>query len=242
MSADTDKKESKVHLDLGSMTIDALVAAKNGFAQMEARWPGQTPEKHKAFWFAGQTVPDNTDYPDSIAPIGSLYFRYRVTDGAISNCEVYVKRSAGLWSPLGSEILVADVTITSAQLLALNATPQTLVAAPGAGRALIFMGAQLMLDYNSAAYDGIAAGEDLSVKYNNGSGAEVAQIEATGFLDATADAYRYAHPASTAAVTPVANVPLVLHMLVGEIATGNSPLRVRVFYRNVNLDLSNGAA
>ncbi len=103
----------------------------------------------------------------------------------------------------------ADVTVTTGELLALNTTPKTLV----------------------TAYDGIAAGEDLSIKYTNASGVEVAQIEATGFLDGTADETRYVKAASAAAVQPVANAALVLSMLVGNIATGDSPLKVRTFYR-----------
>lgn len=137
------------------------------------------------------------------------------------------------WKDLNSVGLLGvryvDVTVTTGQLLALNATPKTLVAAPGAGKLLMFHRALLFLDYNSAAYDGIAAGEDLSFKYTNGSGAQVASVEATGFLDATADALRIAQP-DVAAPTPVANAALVLHMLTGEIATGNSPLIVRTFY------------
>ena len=125
----------------------------------------------------------------------------------------------------------ADVTVSTSELLALNTTPKQLVAAPGAGNILVLDSAQLWLDYNTTAYDGIAAGEDLSIKYTNGSGAEVAQIEATGFLDGTADETRYVTAASAAAVQPVANAALVLHMLVGNIATGNSPLKVRTFYR-----------
>lgn len=130
-----------------------------------------------------------------------------------------------------SPLYFADVTVSTGELLALYTTPKQLVAAPGAGNLLVLEFAQLWLDYNTTAYDGIAAGEDLSIKYTNGSGVEVAQIEATGFLDGTADETRYIKAASAAAVQPVANAALVLHMLVGNIATGNSPLKVRTFYR-----------
>lgn len=137
----------------------------------------------------------------------------------------------------------ATVTISTVLVKTLNATPQTLVAAPGAGKALIFLGAQLMLDYNSVAYDGVAAGEDLAIKYTNASGAQVGQIEATGFLDQAADEHRWAYPvgasaAALAQVEFVANSPLVLHMLTGEIATGNSPLRVKTYYRVIDVDLA----
>lgn len=134
----------------------------------------------------------------------------------------------------------AQVTITAAQLKALNATPQTLVAAPGAGFYAIFDGATIELDYGTAAYAGIAAGEDLAIRYTNGSGAIVGQCEATGFLDATADAVRRVMPfcgggtpASPAAsdITPVANAALVLHMTSGEITTGDSPLYITIAYR-----------
>lgn len=134
-------------------------------------------------------------------------------------------------------ILTANVTVSTAELLALNATPKQLVAAPGAGKALIMIDAQLMLDYNSAAYNGIAAGEDLEVRYTDGSGQLVATIETTGFLDAVADAYRHIYPAAAAAIAPVANAALVLDMATAEIATGNSPLKVRVRYREITLAL-----
>lgn len=127
------------------------------------------------------------------------------------------------------------VEISSAALLALNATPQTLVAAPGAGKALILVSAELWLDYGGTAYNGIAAGEDLAIKYSDANGATLATVETTGFLDATADANRYVQPTTTAAITPVANAPLVLHLLTGEIATGNSPLKLRVLYREISL-------
>lgn len=127
------------------------------------------------------------------------------------------------------------VEINSAALLALNATPQTLVAAPGAGKALILVGAELWLDYGGTAYAGIAAGEDLTIKYTDANGATLATVETTGFLDATADAFRYVQPTTTAAIAPVANAPLVLHLLTGEITTGNSPLKLRVLYRELTL-------
>lgn len=132
-----------------------------------------------------------------------------------------------------SQLCYVDVTIATAEVLALNATPIELVAAPGAGLALIYQGAQFFLDYATTAYDGVASGEDLSVKYTNASGAEVAQIETTGFIDQGADELRYSFPISTAAIEPVANAALVLHLLVGEIATGDSPLKARVYYKVV---------
>lgn len=132
----------------------------------------------------------------------------------------------------------AYVQITSAELLALNATPQEIVAAPGAGKALIFEGA-LIQKPAGTAYAGVAAGEDLSVKYTNASGLEVAQCETTGFLDQTTDEIRFARAHTAASgvsdITPVANAALVLHLLVGEITTGDSPLNLEVMYHIVDV-------
>lgn len=134
-------------------------------------------------------------------------------------------------------IVTANITVSSAELLALNATPKQLVAAPGVGKALILVDAQLDLPYNSAAYAGIAAGEDLEIRYTNGAGQLVATVETTGFLDATASAYRHVYPASAAAIVPADNAALVLDLAVGEITTGNSPLKLRVRYREITLAL-----
>jgi len=128
----------------------------------------------------------------------------------------------------------ATVTVSSAELRALNATPKTLIAAPASGKALILVGAELWLDFATTAYDGIAAGEDLTVRYTNASGTTLATIETIGFLDATADAFRYVTPAA-GTLTPVAAAPLILHLSAGEIATGDSPLKVRVTYRELTL-------
>lgn len=125
-----------------------------------------------------------------------------------------------------------DVTVSTAEILALNATPKTVLAAPGVGLFIRPVSALLMLDYNSAAYAGIAGGEDLTFKYTNSGGTTLMTVETTGFLDQTADATRYVEPAvASTDITPVANAPVVLHLLSGEITTGNSPLKIRFFYK-----------
>ena len=141
---------------------------------------------------------------------------------------------------LGTDIVqkVQDTTVTSAQLLALNATPRTVVTAPGAGLAIVPI-CIVLTKAAGTAYAGIAAGEDLSFKYTNGSGAEAApQVETVGFLDQATAQVRVVNvyagaAAATATITPVANAPLVIHLLSGEITTGNSDLKVRVYYRVV---------
>lgn len=139
---------------------------------------------------------------------------------------------------------VRTVQITSAQVLALNATPVELVPAPGANKAIIFEGAVIHKPAGTA-YAGVATGEDLGIKYTNGSGLEVAACEMTGFADQTTAQSRYIRARvvaqSAGAVSDlavVANAALVAHMLVGEITTGNQPFNVRVYYRVVDTVLS----
>ena len=130
---------------------------------------------------------------------------------------------------------VKSTTVTSAQLLALNATPQTVVPALGAGFAIIPLRVAISKPAGTA-YAGIASGEDLVLKYTNGSGAQCSSvIETTGFLDQTTAQTRMAGMPGSVTTTagdyaPVANADVVLHLLSGEITTGDSPLYVRVWY------------
>jgi hypothetical protein len=133
--------------------------------------------------------------------------------------------------PRSVEERYARITVTSAEILALFATPKTLVAAPGAGKFIEFLGATIMLDATATAYAGVAAGEDLCIKYTNAAGAIVSTtLETTGFIDQTTDQVRTIK-AITTDVTPVVNSPIVLHLLVGEITTGTGVLYVNVSYR-----------
>jgi len=131
----------------------------------------------------------------------------------------------------------ADVVISSTELKALNATPKTLVAAPGANKVLVPLHAIWFLDYNSAAYAGIAAGEDIAIRYTDGSGQFLVGCEITGFLDQTEDTYAITH--AYAPILPLqigaVNAPLVAAMATGEITTGDSPLAVRLSYATIDL-------
>lgn len=129
----------------------------------------------------------------------------------------------------------ATVNVTSAELLALRATPKTLVDAPGAGFLLEFVSAVLMLDATATAYAENAGGSNLGVRYTNGSGAKVSSdIESTAFIDQTADTMTTAVAIKDAIVAKSAseNKALVLHNIgAGELVTGTGTLRVAVSYR-----------
>jgi hypothetical protein len=158
----------------------------------------------------------------------------REVDAALVSHAATLSSEAGLLDAVqlfvGQETAV--VTLTTDEVKLLNTTPIALVAAPGAGKALVLDEAVLLLDWVTPKYDGIAEGEDLNIRYTDGSGALVSTIEATGFLDQEADTLRLAKPALE--VAPVANAALVLYMATGNIATGNSPLKVKVRYHTID--------
>lgn len=128
------------------------------------------------------------------------------------------------------QLLTRKVIVTSAELLALNATPKVLIEGQGSDTLLEFV-SMVVHKPAGTAYAGIAAGEDLAVKYTNSSGAQVnTTLETTGFLDQATAQTRLARAIATE-YTPVVNAPLVLHLLSGEITSGNSPLVITVHYR-----------
>lgn len=134
----------------------------------------------------------------------------------------------------------ADVSLTSAQVKALAATQIELVAAPGAGKAIHFMGALLKLTYGGTnAFT--EAGDNLGIKYTDDSGVQVSStIETTSFITATANTYTSAIPAGDAivAATGAENQALVLDNLGSEIggnAANDNTLEVSVIYRIVEV-------
>jgi hypothetical protein len=133
-----------------------------------------------------------------------------------------------------AEIRTAQLSLTPAQVKALRATPQALVAAPGEGYALQLLGGTVIYDYTAVFTE---TADNLVVRYTNGSGAAAsAVIETTGFLDQTADQIRPIVPVNDAAIA--GNAPLILHNNGdGEFGGTGSPLRVVVEYLIVRTGL-----
>lgn len=97
--AAADDKKFTAHFDTGVTTATAVLsgAPKNMIAQVAWNRPGEAIEKHNSYWFIGNTVPNNTDYPDSIAPIGSMY-TYLAGTTSITGSNLYIKTAAGTWT------------------------------------------------------------------------------------------------------------------------------------------------
>lgn len=142
--------------------------------------------------------------------------------------------SAGAISLAVTQVKYTKVAVSSAELLAINATPKTIVAAPGAGYTTIVHRALLVLNYNSAAYvnNGI-----LGLYETNAAGALLTgTLTLASFLGQTADTQKELHPTAASATTGLTrldNKAVVLTQATGESITGNSPIDVHCWYSTV---------
>jgi len=75
-----------------------------------------------------------------------------VTDARLFTRAGSTIKEIGLQNSLVGTYQYATKTLTSAQILALNTTPITLIAAPGAGKAIVPSKVYCRLNWNSAAY------------------------------------------------------------------------------------------
>lgn len=127
----------------------------------------------------------------------------------------------------------ADVQLTNAQVLALRATPITLVSAPGANRATLVHAIYAMCDSAAAAYTETA--DNIAIEY--GDGTDILVLETTGWIDAGAVSPVVMRPAVAQSTALVANsVVRAFNNGDGEFGGGNvaNTLSFRVYYSVVD--------
>ncbi|MCC6314211.1 MAG: DUF2190 family protein [Thermomicrobiales bacterium] len=134
----------------------------------------------------------------------------------------------------------AEVTLTSAQVKALKATPISLVAAPGANLAIVPVAINLVVNYGGTNAFTESA-DDLSICYATTPGSnEIKEIESTGLVDQTNDEWRYITFEHAETFIPVENDAVVITNLDDEIAGnagGDNTIAVRLYYRVVPTDV-----
>lgn len=127
-------------------------------------------------------------------------------------------------------VLSKTVTLTTAQVLALNTTPITLIAAPGASKYIRVVDIVASIDYESAAY---ATNTTLEFRYTNGSGTKVT-ADIANLLDTTADKAISVWWLEAELVL-TANAPVVATVATGDPVTWDSDVEVTVYYKLVDL-------
>jgi hypothetical protein len=164
----------------------------------------------------------------------SYYSRIRgITDGTVAINKALVPDANRELDGIGV-IKKADKLIATAAVLTLFTTAVEVVPAPAAGIYLEFLGAYVFLDYAGTAY-AADAGEDLCLKYTDASGDIISTSIDGEEFEATADALYIMSPVPTAPniVTHPSATAIVAHVLVGNWATGTSPLKIRCYYREI---------
>jgi hypothetical protein len=136
---------------------------------------------------------------------------------------------------------LATKNLTSAQVKALRATPQTIIPAPGAGKLIVVESAVLQLNYGGTnAFTETT--DNLVLQYTDSGTDITGSIETTGFIDQTADTIAIVRPttiAAMAAATAGVNEAVELFNTGdGEIAgnaANNNTLNVTILYRVVDV-------
>lgn len=126
------------------------------------------------------------------------------------------------------DLQFADVTISSSQMDTLNATPVSLVAAPGSGKMIEFLGATVINTFVTTAFE-LGSGT-VDFRYENASGGLCGQLT-NAFVESVATAYFRAAPL---ACVGLLNKALVAHAS-ADVTAGGGNLKIRCYYRVITV-------
>ena len=128
---------------------------------------------------------------------------------------------------------LATVTLTPTQIRALSATPVSLVAAPGVGKANVVNSITLTNTFGVAAYTGANA---LEFRYTDGSGTKVTADIAAAFINIASGTRTDTVGGVIGATTRTANAAIVAYVPVADpgAATATGTIRITVRYTVVN--------
>jgi len=153
-------------------------------------------------------------------------------EGAASAVGTADIAAAAVTSAKMAEDLVrtVQVNLSSANILAMNATPVTLIAAPGAGKIVIVEDILLKMVTTATAY---ANGGAVEFRYTDGSGAKVTADIAAAVITAGAGTTYTKVGGVIASLTPVANAPIVITNATAAFITGTGTGVLTIKYRIV---------
>lgn len=134
---------------------------------------------------------------------------------------------------VAGKIYESQVTVSSAEILALATTAKELVAAPGANRVLEFISATIKYNAGSTGYT--ESTDDMVIEYSGGQDV-TASIDSSDFIDQTDDEIRVipfsvSAMAITVDLEALKNTALQLFIPNDNPTLGNGTLDVRTIYR-----------
>ena len=162
---------------------------------------------------------------------GSTQFSIETIDGAFDWYTV-TEDFTSIVTAADGTIKKATVLITTAEILALHGAPKEIVAAPGAGKAIIPISGLCDMTYVSAAY---ATQTDLNIVH--AATPTVPYFTAENFLDITASASALFKLSSLGTTEYVLTANSALQVIVptAEAVTGDSDVTVTVYYQEVTI-------
>lgn len=188
------------------------------------------------FSFAANMFTANTSTGGAIANEGvsstnpTLLPSYNDSNTGVGRVEADTPAIIG--GGVSSQVWNKTVTLSTAQVNALRASPITLVAAQGSNTIIEFLSAVITYDYASAAFT-VAGDEDLVIEYADGTDI-TASIETTGFLDQADDEIRFVPSALAVNADLEASINQAVRIFntgAGETADGGGEVDIRFSYR-----------
>lgn len=159
---------------------------------------------------------------------GKLDSLSEYTSGAGVDIEGVVLKDDSISLTSGVAELTKMVSLTSANLLAMNATPVTVVAAPGAGYALDFVSAVLIYDSTLTAY---VNGGVITINYGSGGAAVSTNLAATFLTGAGDKVYNMQKLNAAGGYTMPVNTGLVITNAAAPFITGTGVCRLYITYK-----------
>ena len=184
-------------------------------------------EKKTVDIFTREDPAGDADY--ATLPKGSKVSRHIVASGAVVDAEEYLLKAEGF--ALNEAVYVKELTLTNAQVLALNTTAIDFLASPGTTKIIKPIRGEIRHNYATAAF-GLSDVTDIEFKYTNASGAALVKVPTTGVLDQAANKKAFSN-AETNCIG-VANAKVVVHAHgSADPATGGGTVTVKLFYQVV---------
>jgi hypothetical protein len=172
------------------------------------------------------TVPSSNDHTDGTWIATDIYkgeLFYNQADGVL-----WTRGDSGIECIQGT----AKLTIASADVLQLNTTPLTIVAAQGVGTAIEVISASVKVDFNTTAY---ATNVSLAL---GSVGANNPQLVSSTALNATVNSIRRLAVDSTfggADTQIIENAAIVVAVEIADPTAGDSDIAVYITYRIITL-------